>query len=278
LEEDENDEYTGLFAVSPEGYELSPENNIFCSHLLQNHKFFTMFSSYTNQIPQLDDLWNMATLLLETKEKGLCNIRFDQLVDYHSDSRVKRLIPLYLCEQFKRNAIRCSVDELEDHTVGNISSGRPFASHYYQFCSIQDVFANLKKLLVRAGVVPESSVVVGSNGKLFYTDVIATLPNSSEERDHCDYPPKCECSQYEPPTFGGSTMLVHFDCRKFGIGSGSKIWDIEPGSCVLLSTEFQHRFLKSEVQTTPLKVFKVFFDKCLGYRKYHLNKQYSIAV
>lgn len=277
LEEDEDDEYTGLFAVSSEGFDLSPENNVFCFHLLQNHKFFTMFSSYTNQIPQIEDIWNMATLLLELTENGLCNIRFDQLVAYHPDSRVKRLIPLYLSEQFKRNAIRCSVDEVEDYTVGNVSSGRSFSVHYFQFCSIQDVFANLKKLLGRTGVAPESSVIVGSNGKLLFSDVISTLPGATEERDHCDFPPKCQCSQYEPPKFMGATMLVHFDCRKLAIGSSSRTWEVAPGSCVVMGSEFKHRFLKSEALTTPLKVFKVYIDKCFGYRQYHLNKQYSIA-
>lgn len=278
LEPNEQDEYTGLFAVSSEDFELSPENNIFCYHLLLNHKFFVMFSSYTNQIPQLEDIWNMATMLMELKENGLCQIRFDELVAYHPDSRVKKLIPQYLCEQFKRNAIRCSIDAVEDYTVGKVPSGRCFTGCYYQFCSIQDVFANFKKLLARTGVAPETSVFVGSNGKLFFSDVISTLPGSSEELDHCDFPPKCACSQYEPPKFSGATMLVHFDCRKFEIGSGSRIWKVESGSCVVLGSEFKHRFLKSDVQNVPLKVFKVFIDKCIGYRQYHLNKQYSIGV
>lgn len=292
--------FTDLFALRHESRQLSVEENIFCCHKLQNSRLFLNHSSLTNQTPRSDQLRLMAMMLDEHLDSGFFCIKFHQMADKHYDSRVVRLLPLFLEEQFKiagiiaAKATRPSfIENRVDSSVPGIPLLVEFKTTLNSCGMLQNPYAsvdslpmcgiieNIKNLVHSSGVIPKTSVFVGSLGDQTHIDFIRMPPGSTVEENHTEFPPPCACSKLEPPRFYGSTMLINYSMKNINIGVGQPTCrtasecgvDIPDRSLMITPHNFQYWF-KGNTSSTNVDIFKVYIDRGIGYRKYVKNAQF----
>ena len=232
----------------------------------------------------------MAAMLDEHMDCGYFTIGFHQMADKHHDARVVRLIPLFVEEQYKIAGI---ISARQKHVGSEEPYLAPFKTSLNSFglmynpyshadslpiCAIHE---NIKHLVYSSGVVPKTAVFVGSLGKSSYVDFVRQPPGSTDEENHTEYPPQCKCSKFEPPRFLGSTLLINYSQKNINIGVGQPTTrsasesgvDIPDRSLFVIPHNFQF-WLKKNTSSENIDFFKIYLDRCMGYRKYVMNSQY----
>ncbi len=126
-----------LFALRSESRRLSVEENLFCAHKLRCHRLFSEHGCFTGP--------TSAVLLRNAAQNGYFFIDFTECVKQHHDSRVVRLVPLYVAEQLQIHIAR-QRDAFVPYETNLRSSGRTIAtisSPYF----VDDIFQNIRLMV-----------------------------------------------------------------------------------------------------------------------------------
>lgn len=256
-----------VFLLRSEHRLLSVEENLFCAQKLRSHTVFARYSIYTM-------VGESSRLTTSAVDRGYFFIDFQDCVARHPDTRVVRLIPLYIQEQLVIGLFR-NRELLIPYETNLRASGRTVATiKLPDFMS--DVFENFKQLLLTTGVIPSTAAMVALNGLTNHVDLMCAPPGATCEENHEDFPALCKCCQvYEPDDeFKGCTMLANCSDKliSFGVGQPANSHEsnygieIEPSSCLFLMAPFQY-FGYANADSEAQYIYRTFFEKKLGMRQ-----------
>ena len=226
-EDDEpvSDEFQGVFAVSTDERLLSPEESLFCASIMSRSDALQLNSVWATGKASGRVAANNIRTALTTH--GFAELELSQFAKFHEDTRARKLIPLYVKEQFLLGEVLASQYEGEYPFMQEPvrATGRFFLGYEFTGHGMADLHRNIARLLRYCCGNLSKSVVLGSfTGWNNTIDYITAPVDSKDEKLTKKFIDNVDTSLHsnDRHSFPGATVIVNFTCDElpFNMTSG----------------------------------------------------------